>query len=111
MLNKFTLLPPTSSRPGVELKMVDFDQFGEQRIPFEGGQFFVEPGKTSKPDTHDVSECWFIAQGQGIINYDGQEYHITQGDYLYFEPRKTHFVHNDGEQQLVIFTVWWMAQS
>ncbi len=90
--------------------MVDFHQFGEKRVPFEGGQFIVAPGATSKPDTHDVSECWFFAQGQGLLNYDGINYEVQQGDYLFFEPRKTHYVHNNGDAELIIYTVWWMER-
>lgn len=110
MLNKFNFNPPQSSRPGVQLKEVDFHQYGEKRVPFDGGQFTIEPGAESKPDTHQVSECWMIVQGEGVLNYDGQEYKVCKGDFLFFEPQKTHFLRNEGEETVIVYTVWWLEQ-
>ncbi|MFI9627975.1 cupin domain-containing protein [Streptomyces sp. NPDC052042] len=111
MLNRFPFGPPSSSRPGVELREADFTAFGADRVPFEGGRFTLEPGAVSKPDTHQVSECWMIAQGSGLLTYDGADYPVTTGEYLFFEPQKTHFIHNDGSTPLVIHTVWWLEQE
>lgn len=110
MLRKLNFKPPVSSRPGVALEEAEFTAVGEGRVPFAGGRFVVAPGSTSKPDTHDVTECWMIASGRGTINYDGVDYPVDAGDYLLFEPRKTHFLHNDGEETVVIHTVWWLEQ-
>ena len=111
MIQKIPFLPGSSSRPGVTLEEANFTHFGTGRVPFAGGRFLVEPGATSKPDTHAVSECWMIAQGRGLINYDGVDYPVTVGDYLLFEPQKTHFIHNDGDQTIVIHTVWWLEHA
>jgi len=111
VLRKLNFKAPVSSRPGVVLDEADFAEVGPGRVPFAGGRFIVAPGSTSKPDTHDVTECWMIARGKGRINYDGVDYPVEAGDYLFFEPRKTHFLHNDGDEAVVIYTVWWLEQS
>ncbi len=110
MLTKFSYMEPSSSRPGVVLNQAKFSEPGEGRVPFEGGQFIVQPGATSKPDTHQVSECWMIARGEGTLNYDGEDYPVSQGDFLFFEPQKTHFITNNSDQELVIYTVWWLEK-
>lgn len=110
-LRKLAFLASVSSRPGVRLDQVDFTGPGPGRVPFAGGRFTVAPGATSRPDTHDVTECWLIASGSGRINYDGIDYSVAAGDCLFFEPRKTHFVHNDGEIDLMIHTVWWLEHA
>ena len=97
--------PSTSSKPGTCLTMAPFIDHGP--CPFKGGKYVVDPGSTSRPDTHDVKECWMIAQGTGMLNYDGDDFRISQGDYFYFQPQKTHIVANDGTEPLVVFTVWW----
>ena len=104
---RLPFLAPQSSRPGVALFEADFASRGEGIIPFKGGRFTVEPGSTSRPDTHQVRECWMVAAGEGLLTYDGGQFRIRAGDYLYFEPMKTHQVHNDGRDTLVIHTVWW----
>lgn len=109
-LKKFHFKPAESSRPGVALREADFNQHGEGRVPFSGGQFTVEPGATSRPDTHQVSECWMVAQGKGTLSYDGQEHIVGKGDYLFFEPQKTHFIHNNFDELIIIYTVWWLEK-
>ncbi|CCH32402.1 cupin domain-containing protein [Actinosynnema sp. NPDC047251] len=111
MVNRVPFQAPTSSRPGVHLHEADFTAFGAGRVPFEGGRFTLEPGATSKPDTHQVSECWMIAGGSGLLTYDGAEHPVTAGDYVFFEPQKTHFIHNNGAELLTIHTVWWLEQG
>lgn len=110
-LQRLRMLARVSSRPGVVLDQVDFTQPGSGRVPFAGGRFTVVPGATSKPDTHDVSECWMVTGGRGQLSYDGSLWTIEKGDFLFFEPRKTHFVHNDGTEDIVIYTVWWLEHA
>jgi mannose-6-phosphate isomerase-like protein (cupin superfamily) len=101
MIKKFPFLEPQSKSPGVILYQADFKHFGNNRVPFAGGKFHLDVGSISKPDTHDFSECWMITQGSGILNYDKVDYPVTQGDFLFFEPQKTHFIHNNGIEQII----------
>lgn len=106
---KLAFWQPHSSRPGVALEEAAFEACGPSIVPFEGGRFIVEPGCTSRPDTHAVRECWMVASGRGLLRYDGHEIPIRASEFLYFEPFKTHQVHNDGLEPLVIYTVWWSS--
>lgn len=108
VLQKIEFKPSVSSRPGVVLHEADFDRARNADVPFAGGRFVIEPGATSKPDTHQVSECWMIASGRGVLNYDGIDYEVAAGQYLLFEPMKTHYMCNTGDTPVVIHTVWWL---
>lgn len=110
-MHKFSFHDPASSRPGVILNQARFDEVGAGRVPFAGGRFVVGPGATSRPDTHDVSEVWMLAQGSGLLNYDGADHPVSAGDCVFFEPRKTHFIHNPGTVDIVIHTVWWLEDA
>lgn len=115
MLNTSTIDPkvtfeePQSSREGVFFHMAEFQNFNKEKMPFKGGKFIVGPQRTSKEDVHEVKECWFIAQGKGILTYNGEEFSIEAGNFLFFEPFKKHQVFNPSEQEdLVIHTIWWL---
>lgn len=110
-MHRLSFMDSVSSRPGVALDQARFDAVGPGRIPFAGGRFVVAPGATSRPDTHDVSEVWMLAQGSGVLSYDGSEHCVSAGDYVFFEPRKTHFIHNTGTVDIVIHTVWWLENA
>ena len=107
MQEQISFKPPASSRPGVFLEEAEFSFEGVRSVPFQGGKFTVEPGRTSKPDTHTVAECWMVAKGEGVLTYDGSEIRVSAGEFVYFEPMKTHQVSNEGDELLVIYTVWW----
>lgn len=108
MLKRIPLLDPVSSRPGVVLRKADFSRCGAWRVPFSAGRFVVAPGATSAPDNHDVTECWIVSQGSGLLNYDGLDYRVSAGECFLFEPKKNHYVHNNGSSDIVIYTMWWL---
>lgn len=91
---------------GVALRMAALDPLTKH---VTGGLFTVEPGATSRPDTHAVTEVWMVARGQGRLSYAGQTLEVSQGDMLFYEPHHTHQIHNYGSEDLVIYTLWWNA--
>lgn len=98
---------PVSRFSGVEVRQADFGSRGEGLTPFQGARFTIGPGSTSGLDIHDVRECWMVVSGQGLLTYDGRQFRVGAGDFCYFEPQRSHQVHNDREEDLVIYTVWW----
>lgn len=104
-------LPAESHVPGVVLTQADFASLGVGATPFRGGLFTVAPECTSRPDIHAVKECWMIANGAGILKYDGTAVRVEQGDVLVFDAFHEHQIYNDGPQPLVISTVWWDAHA
>lgn len=88
---------------------IDFGH-GKQRplAPFKGSKFILYPAQTSPVDIHDVTECWFVASGSGIITCNGEhKMNIKPGDVLYFKSQQSHEVYNNGIENLLIFSVWW----
>jgi mannose-6-phosphate isomerase-like protein (cupin superfamily) len=80
--------------------------------PFKLARFTVEPGCSTPLDTHEVSEVWFVARGSGELRYDGDQLvRIGEGDALYLEPPRTHEVHNDGDDTLVVHSIYWPEQG
>jgi mannose-6-phosphate isomerase-like protein (cupin superfamily) len=94
------------NQDGVALRMAELDPLTKH---VTGGLFTVAPGATSRPDTHAVTEVWMIAQGRGVLRYAEQVTEVSQGDMLFYEPHHTHQIHNDGSEELVIYTLWWNA--
>ena len=79
--------------------------------PFTIARFTVEPGHSTPVDSHAVSEVWLVAQGNGELRYDGDQLiRIAAGDALFLEPPRTHQVSNDGNDTLVIHSIYWQAE-
>ena len=104
---RLTLLEAGPNVPGVEMRQADFASRGDGATPFKGGHFKIQPGSTSRLDIHDVRECWMVVHGQGALAYDDQKFQVKAGDFCYFEPQKSHRIHNNGDEELLIYTVWW----
>ncbi len=98
---------PTSSVPGTVFTLVNFEKNALSVAPFKGGKFVVEPGVRSKLDIHDVRECWIMASGEGVLYYDGKPFEVTAGDFLFFESQHSHQIENKGDEDIVIYSVWW----
>jgi mannose-6-phosphate isomerase-like protein (cupin superfamily) len=76
--------------------------------PFKLARFTVEPGCATPVDSHAVSEVWFVARGVGELRYDGDHViRIGEGDALFLEPPRTHQVFNDGQDTLVVHSIYW----
>jgi mannose-6-phosphate isomerase-like protein (cupin superfamily) len=89
------------------MRQADFASRGDGQTPFKGGRFKLVPGSTSKLDIHDDRECWMVVSGNGMLSYNGQQLRVEGGDFLYFEPNKSHQIHNDQDEDLLINTIWW----
>jgi quercetin dioxygenase-like cupin family protein len=97
------LLP---SAAGVALHLMELETRVGQ-VPFRGGLFTVEPGATSRPDTHAVTELWMVARGRGTLTYAGETLALGTGDWVLYDPHHTHQIHNDGPEELAIYALWW----
>jgi quercetin dioxygenase-like cupin family protein len=94
---------------GSSVKVEEFDMCANgSPAPFCGSRFEIAPGGRSSPDVHEVCECWLIAAGTGNLYYDGKAVgRVGVGDVLRFESRHEHWVENEGENPLLIFSIWW----
>jgi mannose-6-phosphate isomerase-like protein (cupin superfamily) len=86
-----------------------FDPVDElpRSLPFRYSKFTVAPGKTSRPDQHEVLETWVILSGEGRLFYDGRTLLVKVGDVVRFESQHVHRITNDGGADLTVFSFWW----
>ena len=108
---RLPLMEPEPKVAGVKVHQVDFASRGEGHVPFQGAHFTIEPGATSRLDVHEVRECWMMVRGKGLLTYDNRQFRVSSGDFCYFEPQKAHQVYNDGQEDLLIYTVWWGSST
>jgi mannose-6-phosphate isomerase-like protein (cupin superfamily) len=100
-------LEPESPAAGMHLTELELLR---SSAPFKASRFTVEPGCSSPVDSHGVREIWLVARGAGEVVYDGRAVRAKADDVFYFEPFKTHQLRNDGDEKMVVFSVWWEGQ-
>jgi methionyl-tRNA synthetase len=101
----------SANNPGVTVEKANFSARGPALTPFRGCKLALTPGSSSAPDAHLKRECWLVASGEGLLSYNGREYRVAPGDFLYFEPNLSHQVTNDGQEELLIFALWWTPEN
>jgi len=79
----------------------------QRQVPFGLIIFHVDPGARTQAHAHPVHEYWIVIEGSGLLVYDGNDYDISAGDLLYFEPQKSHQVINHSTQLLKIISIDW----
>lgn len=106
---KLSFLPEETFGNAMVVDEIDLGHESPKTLaPFKGSKFVVFPGATSPVDVHDVKECWFVAAGSGLVTYDGSYTEpVKTGDVLCFDSRQSHLVHNNGSENLMIFSIWW----
>jgi mannose-6-phosphate isomerase-like protein (cupin superfamily) len=61
----------------------------------------VEPGQRSHPPhRHEGFEAFYILEGQGTVEIDGEEFILNANESAVFDPRKLHGLRNDGDSVL-----------
>lgn len=70
------------------------------------GYTIVYPeGRTTGHAHEDMEEVYFIAQGRGIMEVDGERFQIKEGDAFYIPPGKYHVTYNTGILPLILIWV------
>ncbi len=103
-------LPTEVLTPGMLLSKVDTTPIAPHacKPPFCMSRFSLEPDISSPLDCHNEQELWFVASGEGRLTCNAtQIIKITAGDVIELAPGVSHTVHNNGQKQLVVFSVWW----
>lgn len=83
------------------------EQCIDSNIPFSSSWVIVEKNKFTDPHRHDLHEVFFITEGEGILNIDGEEKIVTSGDVIYISPNKEHTIKNKKENKLIFLTIYW----
>jgi mannose-6-phosphate isomerase-like protein (cupin superfamily) len=72
----------------------------------DSGVLFYEPGETMIPHKHsNLDEIFYVINGKGIINIDGEEILIKENDVILSPHEETHGFSNNSEERLVILQV------
>ena len=83
---------------GVERYMAD------DSLPFDRLRMHIselEPGKNSHPPhTHDGVEAFYVLEGEGTLEIDGQPYVIRAHETMVIDPTRLHGLTNTGSTRM-----------
>ena len=65
----------------------------------------LAPGLTSLPHRLAASEVYYILEGAGEMNIDGESRPVGPGDTVYIPPGATQFIKSTGEGELVFICI------
>jgi len=60
----------------------------------------MEPGGFQHLHSHKPEQMYYILEGQGLMNVDGEERSVQAGDCIFFPPAAVHGLKNTGEGKL-----------
>jgi L-ornithine N5-oxygenase len=75
--------------------------------PFEASWCIIRPGTSSTPHSHHEAEIFVAIEGEAILETSGKQQVFRKGDTAYFEPGMTHRVINTGQNDFVMYSIWW----
>ncbi|MGE0489939.1 MAG: class I tRNA ligase family protein [Vulcanimicrobiota bacterium] len=76
--------------------------------PFGATWAVVSPGGNTEPHSHELPETFFIVEGEGEMDIDGQRSKVGVGDVVYLPATSTHTIHNlSPDNRLVFLSVYW----
>jgi quercetin dioxygenase-like cupin family protein len=71
----------------------------------------LTPSEEVQPSTHDGQEFLFVLQGQMMVQVGGQKEHLEQGDAVYYDSTKPHFVKCVGGREAKILAVLYTGRQ
>jgi mannose-6-phosphate isomerase-like protein (cupin superfamily) len=60
----------------------------------------VRPGEVSRPHRLATSEVYYVLEGKGIMNIDGEQAEVGPGRIIYIPPHSVQSIRNTGEADL-----------
>jgi quercetin dioxygenase-like cupin family protein/DNA-binding XRE family transcriptional regulator len=57
---------------------------------------FPEPSRASEPHRHDGAELIYVLKGRLVVNVDGDDTALDEGDAMYFDPKAPHSYRREG---------------
>jgi len=62
----------------------------------------VSPGQEIKSHSHSFEEAYFVAQGEGRMRIENEEFDVVAWDSVYIPPNEEHWTLNTGKKRLVL---------
>lgn len=79
-----------------------------ETVPVNMSRWYVPPGTHSDAEHHQDDEVWMIGCGSGELTFDDRSVRVRKGDVVHLPPNACHQVHNDGIEDLEVFSIWWL---
>ncbi|MFF5174770.1 cupin domain-containing protein [Micromonospora sp. NPDC000089] len=79
--------------------------------PFEVARWAVAPGTANDLDVHRSREVWVVIAGTGTLTCADRTAVLHAGDVTAFETMVPHQVRNDGPDQFLAVSVFWLQEN
>ena len=85
-------------RPGATAPAYFFESLDYPVTDRKIQAFYVEfpPSKASEPHRHDGAELIYVLKGKLVVNADGDNTALDEGDAMYFDPKAPHSYRREG---------------
>lgn len=75
--------------------------------PFESSWAVARPHTHSTLHSHHEHEIFIGVRGSAVIECDGKQTPFGAGDIAFFRPGLEHRLLNDGDEEVMFYSVWW----
>ena len=99
---------------GTKIKQYFHPHNTQNGINYSLAQFTLEPGKKSKLHKIRSSEIYYILEGKGNLNVNGDIHNLEKDDSTYVPPNSKQFIENTGKSNfrfLCIVEPAWKAND
>lgn len=104
--SEFVSGSPMEARPGVKDWKLIYPETGTETRTLIMGIVEVDPGVHSPLHRHNSEEVYFVLQGRGVLESEGERYEFEAGDAVYNKENTEHRVFNtDPSKKLRLLVV------
>ncbi len=103
--SEFVSGAPMERLPGVRDWKVIYPETGFPTKTLVMGIVEIEPGAHTPLHRHNCEEVYFVLQGRGYIESEGQRYEFEAGDAIYNRENTAHRVFNTGTEPIRLCVV------
>ncbi|MEV0152551.1 cupin domain-containing protein [Micromonospora sp. NPDC050686] len=79
--------------------------------PFEVARWSVAPGTANDLDVHRSRELWIVVAGVGALTWADRTTVLRAGDIVAFDSGVPHQIRNDGPDELLAVSVFWLPDN
>lgn len=81
-------------------------------LPFQAMWYSMPPASSSPPDCHPEVELSVVITGTASVEIGGEITDVASGSCFLLDSEEAHVIHNRStDQQLFIFTTFWMPRT
>jgi len=91
---------PMEAKTGVRDWKIIYPENGFENRALVMGLVEVDPGHHTPLHRHNCEEVYYILDGEGYVEVEGDRYPVKGGDAVYIKENKRHRVFNTGKDKL-----------